>query len=47
MEEVAQKFITLIVREYLVADHDTISQALLQRRQYMPIYVGNGLPIPH
>ena len=47
MDEAVQKFIATIHREDLPADHETISRAVLQRKQFMPIYVGNGLAIPH
>ena len=47
MDEAVQKFIATIHREDLPADHETISQAVLRRKQFMPIYVGNGLAIPH
>ncbi len=47
MDEAVQKFIAAIPREDLPADHDAISRAVLQRKQFMPIYVGNGLAIPH
>lgn len=47
MDEAIQKFIASIDSDQLPADPEEISRAVLQRKQYMPIYVGNGLAIPH
>ena len=47
MDEAIQKFIASIDRDHLPADPEEISRAVLQRKQYMPVYVGNGLAIPH
>ena len=47
MDEAVRKFIAAIPREDLPADHEVIARVVLQRKQFMPIYVGNGLAIPH
>jgi len=47
MDEAVQKFISAIDREHLPADYETIFRTVSQRKQFMPIYVGNGLAIPH
>jgi mannitol/fructose-specific phosphotransferase system IIA component (Ntr-type) len=47
MDEAVQKFIAAIAREDLPADHEVIIRAVLKRKQFLPIYVGNGLAIPH
>lgn len=47
MDEAVQKFIASLSLEDLLADHEAISRAVLRRKQFMPIYVGNGLAIPH
>jgi tellurite resistance protein TerC len=47
MDEAVQKFIAALPRADLPVDHELISRAVLQRKRYMPIYVGNGLAIPH
>ena len=43
MDDAVQKFIASIHREDLPADPETIASTVLQRKQFMPIYVGNGL----
>ncbi len=47
MDDAIKKFIAKMHREDLPAEHEMISHAVLQRKQFMPIYVGNGLAIPH
>ena len=47
LDEAVRKFIAAIAREDLPADHEVITRAVLQRKQFLPIYVGNGLAIPH
>lgn len=47
LDEAVQKFIAAIPREDLPTGHEAISKAVLQRKRFMPIYVGNGLAIPH
>ncbi len=47
MDEAVQKFIATMHRDDLPVDHETISSAVLKRKQFIPIYVGNGLAIPH
>jgi len=47
MDEAVQKFIAAIARKDLPADHEVIIRAVLKRKQFSPIYIGNGLAIPH
>jgi len=47
LDEAVQKFIAAIPREDLPTGHEAISKAVLQRKRFMPIYIGNGLAIPH
>ena len=47
MSEAVDKFIARIPREELPADPVDISRVVMQRKKFMPIYVGNGLAIPH
>ncbi len=47
MTEAVQEFLACIPREELPIDAATISRIVMQRRKFMPMYVGNGLAIPH
>lgn len=47
LDDAVRKFIAAIPGEELPTDHETITKLVLQCRQFKPIYVGNGLAIPH
>ncbi len=47
LDDAVRKFIAAIPREDLPGEHATIANAVLQRKKVIPIYVGNGLAIPH
>ncbi len=47
MTEAVQEFLASIPREELPLDATAISRIVMQRRKFMPMYVGNGLAIPH
>ena len=47
LDEAVQKFIASIPCDELPTDHEAIAKAVLQRKRFVPICVGNGLAIPH
>ncbi len=47
LDEAVEKFIASIPCDDLPTDHEAIAKAVLQRKRFVPIYVGNGLAIPH
>ncbi len=47
MTEAVQEFLACIPREELPIDAAAISRIVMQRKKFMPMYVGNGLAIPH
>ena len=47
MTDAVQKFLASIPRDELPIDPVAISQIVMQRKKFIPMYVGNGLAIPH